>query len=390
MKFDKDFYATHIKKMFQSRRYSHYQISLDDYRKIIKYWAIYLYIFIGCIAGLSLIFSIINHQPLMVYGEVLIIYVSALYFLFATQFSLKYFLHPADIVHFKQRKDIILKLRKYAVVHGLYIQLMSWIVIYVLFSPLYFYIFPHKMDYYLGLYFFSASFSLVTSIIKKESMFYLREKSGTAFRICYVIIIVVLKVWFISIFCFADILYIFVGMIINMLMFFYIYNWGTHIIMPTLSYLVLHDSRRSVLSAVIVGDLPEQQHAIKPYQSKLFFSKCINSFFINGKRQFVLPYVIIKHLLQTTSYKVMLVYLYTISGIGLFLIEHIHQFIMLAIVTLYISFLIHKQHMEYFYAHTLMKTNVKQGFNKRKLDVKCTLVMTTPCILIMFIIYNFI
>lgn len=382
--------TAHIKKMFFKRRYTYYQSTLLNVKGILKYWGIFIYVLIGFIAGFGLLFSIQYNQNILLYGEVLLIYVSTLYFLISTQFSIKYFLHPADRIHFAQHSHIILKLRKYAVIHGTFLHIINWLLVYILLSPLYFTIFPCGFDYYISLFIFSVSFSLVTSIIRKESMFHLCERHGVLYKFIYGVLTVVMQVWFTIIFCFADLLYIFIGTVINVLIFFYSYRWGTHIVLPTLNYLILHDTRKNIIYGAISGKLSKQQNSIRPHRIKPYILNFSNGFLKENKKQFVLLSLLIKHLLKTTSYKVMMVYLFAASVIGLLVIEFYYQFIILAIVTLYMSFLIHKQHIEYFFAHTVMETNVQQGFNKRHFDITCTLVTTMPCIIIMLLIYSFI
>lgn len=369
-----------VKNIFLTRKRIHYKYVGQNFKKIMNFWQFYLYIAIGIIGGILLFSTVIMHSEYKIRSELNLICLSAVFFFLTFQFSIKYFYHPADLIHFKHRKEIMLKIRKYAIIHAVFFHLISWAILLVCFSPLYFYLTNKSILNLICLLFFSVSFTLATSMIRKEAKINLRESLSRYYPLWYTLLSVTMLIWYVTIFCFADYLYILVGTCVNLFIFFYSYKWGNHLVMDFLSSLIDSDTRHNMLSATAVGLLQQYETKVKMYRNEPLIIKSTSRLFRSNHYKTVLLEIILKRLLRTNSYLLSMLLFYIVFAIGLFTIEDFYQFVILSLVTLYISFLIHKHHVEYFYTYTLMRSYVKEGVNIKHIDIKITLLLTLPVI----------
>jgi|GEM_PF-6879202 len=378
-----------LKKLFRERMKTHYKYVLQNIRIIFNYWGIYFFIMIGLLGSLFFILFVIYEKMDTLCPEEHLIYLSAIFYTITFQFSIKYFFHPADIIHFRQHKAFVLVLRKFAIIHAVYQHLFNWAVILLVVSPIYFYLTENSFAHYFFIYIFSVSFTLATSMIRKEAKYHLREQHKKIYPYMYALTFVAMQIWYTAIFCFADIVYIVVGILVNLIIFLYTYRWGNHIVISTFHYLVDSDSKPNMLTAIVVGLNPKYNSYMKVNKIEPFVIKSTSRLLPGKHYKVYLLETLMKRLLRTSSYVLSKVLLYFVSIIGLFMIDTKFQFTLLAIVTFYVSYLIHKQHVDHFYSKTLMNTYLKQGLDVKFTELKLTAILTIPTIIVLFFAFFF-
>lgn len=379
----------YMRKIFLTRVKAHYQFLFQNLRVVINYWAIYVYVIIGliiCPAALT-VFHASNSKGI---HEVHLIYLSTIIVMLSFQFSIKYFLHPADLIHFIQRKELLFKLRKYAIIHAVFSHIIYWAVIFMLLSPIYLYISGQPLYRFVCLFLFSITFTMVTSMMNKEYKFNLRLNHKPLYPYFFFILIAFLFIWYIIIFCFADYLYILVGSIVNISIYAFTYQWGKRHVFPTLKYLIDHEYQHNMLSITIINYVPQKGFTTKASKVTPRFIKSTFHFFKRRTFRTVWLEILVKKLLRTSSYLFSMTFLYVVTILGVLMVNTLMQFLLLSVLTFYISFLIHKQHVEYLKSHIILRNYLKQGLTMKGTELKLTLYLTTPVIILLFLFYKII